>query len=118
MTSTEFLQRATQKIKLEWTSDADGDVVVTTNSELTGSIIECVTVPGTGGDQPTAAYDITITDADGIDILHANGANRSNASTEYIAEANLGTVVNSKLTLTVANAGNAKSGTAYLFIRG
>ena len=115
MPATETRLYATQKIKFEWTSDASGDAVITTTNEYTGSIIEVITVPSATA--PTADYDITITDADSIDVLHGNGADRSATLTEYIAEANLGTVVNSKLTLTVANAGDTKSGTAYVYIR-
>ena len=117
MSATETKLTATQKIKFEWTSDSSGDATVTTSNIFDGSVLECVTVPGSAGNQPTDQYDITITDSDSIDVLHGNGANRSNASTEYIVETNLGTVVNSKLTLTVANAGDTKSGVVYLFIR-
>lgn len=117
MTVVEQKQRNLELIKFSWTSDAAGDVTETSNSEFTGKIIEVVTVPGAGGNQPTNLYDITLTDSNSIDVLHANGANRSNAANEYIIEANTGAVVNSKLTLTVSNAGNAKQGTVYVYVK-
>ena len=117
MSNTEQLQRDLKLIKFSWTSDGSGDASETNDTELTGKIIEIVTVPGSGGSQPTDQYDLTITDNNSIDISHGNGANRSNASNEYITEANAGAVVNSKLTITVANAGDTKTGDVYIFVK-
>jgi hypothetical protein len=117
MSVVEEKQRGLQKIKFSWTSDASGDASVVSDTEFTGKIIEVVTIPASGGSQPTDQYDITIGDGDSIDVLHGNGVNRSNASNEYITEANSGAVVNDKLTLTVSNAGDTKSGSVVVFVR-
>jgi hypothetical protein len=45
------------------------------------------------------------------------GANRDTANTEYVAGSNLGAVCNSVLTINVSNAGDAKQGDLYLWIR-
>lgn len=117
MSVTEHLQRHMKKYAFAWTSAADGTTTVTTTTEVTGKVIEIVTVPGSGGTQPTNLYDLTLTDEDSVDILHGNGANRSNAANEYIVEASAGAVVNSKLTLNVTNAGASKTGTLYLYVK-
>lgn len=105
------------RIKWAWTSDASGDASEATPGKFTGLVFECVTIPD-GVDAPTDNYDITITDDDGLDVLRGLGADRDTANTEYlhINQDGLGTVHNSILTLTVANAGNAKEGVVYLTI--
>ena len=118
MAITTEMQNAIKKITYAWTSDGSGDATATTSTEFTGSVLECITIPGSGGNQPTDQYDVTVTDADGVDVLHGNGANRSNASNEYITEANSGTVVNDKLAFAIANAGDTKSGTVILYLKG
>lgn len=50
-------------------------------------------------------------------MLIGAGANRDTADTEMVGETSLGAVAGSRLTFTAANAGNSKSGTAYLYIR-
>lgn len=107
-----------RKIKFAWTSAADGTATETTTNAYTGEIIRLVTIPGTAGVQPTDQYDITITDEDGVDVLAAAGANRSNANIEQVAASSLGVVANDKLTINVSNAGNAKSGTAIIYVKG
>ncbi|KKK54249.1 hypothetical protein LCGC14_3086620, partial [marine sediment metagenome] len=62
-------------------------------------------------------YDLVVTDAAGVDILAAAGANRDTANTEYVASASLGAVASSLLTFTISNAGDTKEGVVYLYIR-
>lgn len=50
-------------------------------------------------------------------MLMGAGADRSNASTEQVLASSLGIVANDKLTLSVTNAGDTKSGTVILYIR-
>jgi len=107
-----------RKIVFSWTSAADGTASETTEKPYSGEILGLATVPDTGDDQPSDQYDITITDEDDLDVLAGQGANRSNASTEYVtARETLGCVANDTLTINVSGAGDTKSGTAYLFIR-
>lgn len=53
-----------------------------------------------------------------VDVLKGLGADLGNAANTYKADSDgLGAVVESKLTLAVTNAGNAKGGKTILFIR-
>lgn len=109
------------KYSAAWISDASG--IVSDNSfRVKSGFIEMVKfVPGSGGSQPTDLYDVTVLDADGVDVIRGAGANLSNAAASaatpitsvalrYFVEAGA-------LTLTVTNAGNAKSGTVILYVR-
>lgn len=107
-----------KKITFSWTSSDDtGAVSGTTTAEAhDGQILTCVTVPGSGDEEPTVNYDVTLLDEAGCDVLAGQGANRSNVTTEYIT-ASMGCVANDKLELRVANAGNSKTGTVVVFLR-
>ena len=115
VTITEVTAGSMKLIAVAWISDATGDAVGTTSGVFTGKIQWLVTDPGATA--PTDNYDITITDSNSVDVLAAAGANRDTANTEYVASASLGAVVLSKLTVTIANAGNAKVGAIYLYVK-
>ena len=109
------------KYQVVWTSDASGDVTVTAFDVATGVLEQVRFTPNTDASQPSGAYDVTILDAQGIDILAGVGANLSSAastvhvpavSTTYQRVLEAGA-----LTPTVANAGNAKQGTIVLLVR-
>ncbi len=112
---------------LAWTCTAGGAVSSATSIPVVGKIERVVFVPGTSGNQPTNLYDVTLTDTGGADVLAGQGADLSNTSTTTVCPCVLMTdgthtganpfVVAEALTLTVANAGNAKSGTIYLYVR-
>lgn len=114
VTITEQEQRqGIQRVKFAWVSAADGTASGTTASKFNGLVYECVTDPSATA--PTDNYDITITDDDGIDVLHGLGANRDTATTEYLeASDGLGIVHNSTLALAIANAGDSKEGVVWL----
>lgn len=116
VTITEETIGTVKKIIFAWTSDADGAADGITTKVYAGEVIRLVTVPS-GVAAPTNLYDIQVLDADGLDVLAMGGANRSTLNTEQVLEASLGCVANSKLALSIANAGNAKAGTVYLYIR-
>jgi hypothetical protein len=109
-----------KKIAFAWTSENggadDGKAQKTTGNGYSGEVIRLVTVPD-GVDAPTDDYDVQILDEDNTDILMGAGANRDTANTEQVLASSLGCVANDKLTLSVANAGNAKKGTVYIYIR-
>ena len=69
-------------------------------------------------DTPTANWDLTITDEDGVDILEGEGANRdpAGAGTSEGYAFTISELIASKLTFTVANAGNAKKGVVKLYL--
>jgi hypothetical protein len=106
-----------QKVKLVWVSDdATGAVSGTTTFETCGQLMRLTTVPAAGGSAPTDNYDLTIKDEDGLDILNGLGADRSATVTQHkVSNDGLLFTVATTLTLAVANAGNAKGGTVYLY---
>jgi hypothetical protein len=117
VTVTEEAYSAVRKVKFAWTSDGAGAADGATTGDFSGKIEALVTVPNGGGTQPTDLYDLTVVDDDGTDVLSGAGANRSNASTQVVLSASLGIVANDRLTLHVTNAGAAKGGTVYVYLR-
>lgn len=123
---TETKHGVIRRTALAWTSDGSGDVNGTTTA-LCGAIVRVEFIPGAGGVQPSALYDVTLLSASGIDLLAGQGANLSNSAASQVAPAcpfTDGTTVsiappqvNEAVTLVVANAGNAKSGTVVIYTR-
>lgn len=111
------------KLKFAWVSDdAAGNVTSASTGnitpfEVTGVPMRLTTVPSGGGTAPTDKYDITIVDEDGVDVLNGLGADRSATLTQHKANTDgLVLCAANNLTLTVANAGNSKAGTVYLYV--
>ena len=115
VTVAEQTHRSLKRITWAWISTAGGAADLVTTQTYSGEVLTLVTDPGAAA--PTDNYDITVTDADGIDVLAGAGANRDTANTEFVLAASLGGCVDSVLTLNVSNAGNAKDGDVYLYIR-
>ena len=113
--TTEQTHRSLKRVKFAWTSSAGGAADATTSATYSGEVLTLVTDPGATA--PTDNYDVVVNDADSIDVLAGAGANRDTANTEYVLAASLGGCVDSKLTLAITNAGNAKDGTVYVYIR-
>jgi hypothetical protein len=117
-TFTEVTHAGVKKITCAWTSDsATGAVSGTTTNPYDGKLIGMTTIPGAAGAAPSADYDVAITDSGGHDVLLGAGANRHTANTEHVAEASLGAVAGSPLTVAVTAAGNSKQGTVVLYIK-
>jgi len=107
-----------KEIQFVWISNAGGVAETTTTETYTGEVIGMYTVPGTGLQEPTDSYDITIKTTDtNVDVLNSNGLNRSSEASEYISYATMIPVSANKLVFSVSNAGAVTNGTAYLFIR-
>lgn len=120
---TEITHKPVQKIKFDWLSDAAGAVGRTTVAFFTGVVDRVVFKPDSGGTQPSASYDIVLNDDDGNDVLWGVGANLSNAAAVHAHPWSSGlelysAIVETKLTLAVTNAGNAKGGEVYVYVRG
>lgn len=107
--------RRVKKVTWDWLSDGDGDADQAAPA-VTGEVMCLATVPDGGDTAPTNAYDITITDADGVDIMQGTAANLLTATTEVNAPT-VATAVNGVLTLNVSSAGAANGGLAILWIR-
>lgn len=108
---------------ITWTSDGSGNVSGNLGGLIKrGYLYQVQIIPGTAGSQPTAAYDITLLDAYGVNLLvHGStdaGANLSqtaaSAAQIFPAYYHDGTA---GVELTVANAGDTKSGTVVLLFR-
>jgi hypothetical protein len=102
------------KYSVAWTSDAIGNVSGNSFSVRRGRIANAKYIPGSGGAAPTDLYDMTMVDGDGADVLVGGGANLS-ATVPTISIPNV-IVEAGSLTPTIANAGNAASGTVVLYI--
>jgi hypothetical protein len=122
-TVTEITDASCRKIVWAWTAGSavapaqDGGCTKATVYGYDGAIIGLTTIPGTGADEPSVNYDVTITDSAGHDVLLGAGMNRHNTNTEHVAQASLAGVARSVLTLNVAAAGTSNTGTAVLYIR-
>lgn len=92
-----------------------GNISAANGLAISGEVLEFVTVPD-GDNAPTANYDVTITDADGFDILKGQGANRSASSTERVTSG-FAPVAKTQLTLTVTDFGDAGGGDVYLYVK-
>jgi hypothetical protein len=118
-TLAEITHTSVKKIVWAWTSGVGGgDAGVCTKATTVpfdGKILGVVTIPHATA--PTDDYDVTITDADGHDVLWGAGMNRDTATTEYILGSACGAVSGSTLTLNVSNAGDSKRGQVVLWIR-
>lgn len=112
------------KITIAWTSDASGAVSGTTFSVPRGELLQAKFVPSSTA-QPTADYDVTLVDSDGVDYLAGVGADLSNTEASIVVPlVGNGTASvhrpwidgTEPLELRVSNAGNAKAGTVVLWI--
>ena len=119
--------RGVRKVIASWTSDGSGDASGT--AKIVGTLVKATTNPTDG---PTDNYDIVLTDDDGIDILAAcqnDLTNRDTTNSEQVyflvkdtAETALAQsvhpIVCGLVTVTIAAAGDTKSGVLNLFLRG
>lgn len=117
VTIAETRHTVVKKLKFTWVSASDGTASGATTFSYDGKIENLTTVPAAAGSAPTDNYDLTLTDADGVDVLAGGGANRDTANTEQVVASSLGVVAGSVLTLNVSNAGDTKGGVVYVYIR-
>lgn len=101
-----YVDETVRELTFSWTGDAsDGTVPATaTTAAVNGYVFMAVTNPGSTA--PTDNYDITLTDADGVDIFGAELSNRDTTNSEQavpkIGSATYGSrYVNSVLTLNI-----------------
>ena len=100
-----------QDIAISWTSDGSGDHTETVFME--GAIVRVVTNPGATA--PTDDYDITLIDADGLDLAQSSLLNRDTANSEQWIPTTPVFHVPS-FTFTVANAGDTKDGACTIYV--
>lgn len=104
-------------IKFAWTSDAAGNVSgTTTTNKYNGVLVGAAFLPGAA--TPTAGYDVAVKDENGVDVLMAQGLTCIAGGQSSATTSSLGAVVDSTLEPQVVDAGNTKTGTIYLYLRG
>tara|TARA_R110000824_G_scaffold4035_3_gene19182 strand:- start:2425 stop:2808 length:384 start_codon:yes stop_codon:yes gene_type:complete len=121
ITTTVTKNGALSKYKMDWLSDASGDVDVDAIPMIQGEIQSVHYFPDAGGTQPSDNYDLTMADSFGVDILTGTGANLSQTTDTYAVPA-LSTyfkvvIEAGSYDLVVANAGNAKGGIVEVIVR-
>ncbi len=112
--TTSDLGGAVTEYSIAWLSSAGGAVSGNTVDLKRGSLLRVSFVPDGGGTQPTDLYDVTILDADGIDILLGGGGDLSNSAASAFQPET--TVVPGTFTPTITNAGDAKGGKIVLVV--
>ncbi len=118
VTVTEKKHTSVKQITWDWLCTDLGVVTSATTKAFDGVLERAVFIPDAAGTQPTNSYDVTITDADSVDVLAGLGADLSNSATVVKKHSDgLTAVAGSILTLNVSNAGNAKGGVVILHLR-
>lgn len=114
-------RESVQVITVSWTAHTDGVVTAETiDVDPQGYVFMVVTNPGATA--PTALYDITLTDADGVDIMGGTLADRSATASEQAVPAVStglygGRYVIGGLTLNISNNSvNSATGTLVLYV--
>ncbi len=121
ITTTVSKKNSLVKYKMDWLSDASGDVNVDAIPMIQGEIQSVHYFPDAGGTQPSDNYDLTMADSYGVDILTGTGANLSQTTDTYAVPA-LSTyfkvvIEAGSYDLVIANAGNAKGGIVEVIVR-
>jgi hypothetical protein len=87
---------------------------------ITGKVIGCSFIPGTGNDQPEDQYDVELNTADDFDVLSGKGANLSQSAGTRTVPVTSDKVpfciYNETLTPSVSGAGASNTGEIYLFV--
>ena len=116
VTTTEVTYTSPKKITFDWLSDGAGAADATTTAKFDGVLLLIATVPDGGATAPDVDYDLVLKNADGIDILAAQGLNRSQTLTQFI-NSGMGALAGETLTLGITNAGAANGGLVYVYLR-
>jgi len=125
--SQSYRQNGSDVVKhtFAWVADGSGNATVASGFAISGQIMRVVFDPGSP--EPTASYDITLTDADGVDVLASQGADLSETVTSHVCPGTplkdgtttsvVPIVVDSILTLNVSNAGSGGAGSVIVYVR-
>jgi len=128
VTTTE-ISHNTLRYRVGWTSDASGNVNGDTFSMAVGTIIAVEFTPGTGGLVPSSLYDVDLLDAQNVTMFD-DGSGTSIGSNLSATDSShkvplvglVGVTIYRRwhhggaVQPTVANAGNAKSGTIDIYL--
>jgi len=126
---SEVIYGSMKKIEWRWTSNSVGAATAMTAASggYSGQVVHFVSIPDATPYLPAGtSYDIIISTTyanpygiTGHDILCANGMTLNSTNAFYVSNATetLGAVAADQLLFSVSNAGNAKKGTSWIFIR-
>ena len=123
VTVAEQLHRAVRSIRWTWVSDGSGDASGTDTEKIVlGTPMALVFIPDTGGTQPDDNYTVKILDTDNADILRGQGSARAQIYSDTTEQITYGDsteprTFDSKLSLVVSGAGNAKGGQVVMYFR-
>lgn len=117
--SSDIVAKGYRVMTFAWTSDGSGDVNGTAFGTQ-GILLRVVTNPGATA--PDDNYDLTLLDADAVDVLEGAGADRDTANSQQISllapTSTTGPIaLAGQITPTIANAGSGKNGTITLYLK-
>lgn len=108
---------------IDWLSDASGNCTADITG-VQGEIMRFTVNPDDGATSPTNAYDMTLKDRDGVDILAGLGANLSNSTAlSRVPLTGDGTTTTQRfvtlgtLSLAITNAGAANGGILRVYVK-
>jgi hypothetical protein len=105
------------KVKFTLLSTTAGSDSEVTTEQFNDMLMRVIITPDGGGTAPSAAWDVTVTDSDGGDVLAGLGANLSETAVTYKSSNDgLGCVKSSALTCSATNMGEGKGATVTLFM--
>lgn len=116
VTQTETPRGAINLIAYDWASSTGGEATHAATIAINGEIMRAVFVPDGSTTAPTDNYDVTLTDANGIDLLAGQGANLSATDTIVVTD-DIVPLFGSTLNLSVSNAGDSKGGLIYIYMK-
>lgn len=101
-----------EAITISWTADGSGNY--TESFGLNGQVVKVVTNPD-GSSAPSADYDVTVIDGDGVDVLNGDLGDRHTSTSESVVPDPLAYHIGD-VTFTVANAGDGGAGVAVFYV--
>ena len=108
-----------QVLVMEWTTDSSGDLTATDTGYAIEGFLMLVETDPSGTAAPTADYDITLKDANGLDVMGGALSDRSATATEATMPLLNGNYtmlpIPSTLSMDVTSAGNSKSGVIRIY---
>ena len=69
LSAQQQIRGGVSQIQASWTSDSSAGTASATTRKIVGQLVKVVTVPGTGGSEPSNNYTVTITDQNGLNVL-------------------------------------------------
>jgi hypothetical protein len=104
--------------EMTWVSDASAGTVSGRTISLDPCTVKQIEMyPDSGGTQPTDAFDLTLLNSLGLDLLAGRGADLSNAAGTILAQTDrLFIFPGGTLAPTIAAAGNSKGGRIRIYV--